>query len=178
MHFFLLSELNLQNCLPSDKSCSARLSLKFIVMIYGLFIIVGFFRHCWHDLFEYNCYMFTHHVFLHFFFHYWESNLLPIKLAGNPICYASFFYMAFYWTITLTEIVSQSVVIVLKKFLASLGLWCGTWVFHCCFQAFSSCGEWGLFSSCGERASYCSGFSRCGAWVVGCAGFSSRGTQA
>ena len=37
-------------------------------------------------------------------------------------------------------------------FLTVLGL-------HCCTQAFSSCGEQGLLSSCGARASRCSGFS-------------------
>ena len=33
--------------------------------------------------------------------------------------------------------------------------------------AFSSCGEWGLLSSCGTRASHCGGFSCHGAWVLG-----------
>ena len=167
MHFFLLSKLNLQNCLPSDKSCSAHRSLKFIVIIYGLFIIVfldtvgmiflGMIVTCYmhHVLFFFNI--------LLFFFCYWQSNLSSNKtLVGNPICYyASFFYMTFYWTITLIEIVSQSVVIVFKKILASLGLCCGTWVFHCYSQAFSSCGECGLFSNCSEWASYGSGFSCC-----------------
>ena len=37
-------------------------------------------------------------------------------------------------------------------FLPALGL-------CCCKQAFSSCGEWGLHSSCGGPASHCSGFS-------------------
>ena len=46
----------------------------------------------------------------------------------------------------------------LKKFnlfMAVLGL-------PCCAQAFSSCGESGLLSSCGEQASHCGAFS-CGA---------------
>ena len=34
---------------------------------------------------------------------------------------------------------------------------------HCCAQAFSSCSEWGLLSTCGAQASHCSGFSCCGA---------------
>ena len=38
--------------------------------------------------------------------------------------------------------------------MASLGL-------CCCVQAFSSCGEWGLPSSCSMRASCCRGFSCC-----------------
>ena len=33
----------------------------------------------------------------------------------------------------------------------------------CCAQAFSSCGEWGLLSSCSARAFHCSSFSCCGA---------------
>ena len=33
----------------------------------------------------------------------------------------------------------------------------------------------GLFSSCGARASHCSGFSCCGAWALGHAGFTSCG---
>ena len=39
--------------------------------------------------------------------------------------------------------------------------------------------QWGgLFSSCGARASYCSGFSFCGAQVLGCMGFSTCGSWA
>ena len=45
-------------------------------------------------------------------------------------------------------------------FLAAMGL-------HCCARAFSSCSKWGLLSSCGARASQCSGFSCFRAWVVG-----------
>ena len=103
MHFFLLSELNLQNCLPSDKSCSAHRSLKFTVMIYGLFIIavfldtvgmifLGMIVTC------YMHYVFFFLIFYIFFFRYWQSNLSSNKtLVGNPICYyASFFYMTFY----------------------------------------------------------------------------------
>ena len=45
-------------------------------------------------------------------------------------------------------------------FLAVLGL-------HCCAWAFSSCKDWGLFSSCGVGASHCGGFSSCGAWALG-----------
>ena len=38
----------------------------------------------------------------------------------------------------------------------------------CCFvPTFSGCGEWGLLSSFGPRASYCSGFSSCGAQALG-----------
>ena len=43
-------------------------------------------------------------------------------------------------------------------FLAVPGLCCCTW-------AFSSCGEWGLFSSCSAWAFRCSGFS-CEAWAL------------
>ena len=64
-------------------------------------------------------------------------------------------------------------------------------------QAFSSCREWGLSSSCGTQASHHSGFSCCRAQVLGAQasvavacglssgsswalehGFSSRGAQA
>ena len=48
-------------------------------------------------------------------------------------------------------------------FLAVLGLCCG-------IDFFSSCGEWGLVSSCGGWASHCSGFF--------CYGASALGTQA
>ena len=38
----------------------------------------------------------------------------------------------------------------------------------CCYmQAFSSCSEHGLLSSCDARASHCSGFSSCGARALG-----------
>ena len=63
----------------------------------------------------------------------------------------------------------------------------------CCTQAFSSCGELGLLSSCPPQASHCGGVSCCGAQVLGtrasvvslvlglrdleCAGFSSCGSQ-
>ena len=33
------------------------------------------------------------------------------------------------------------------------------WVFVAASRPFSSCGEWGLLSSCGIRASHCGGFS-------------------
>ena len=57
-------------------------------------------------------------------------------------------------------------------FLAALGL-------HCYTRALSSCGEWGLTSSCGVWASHCSGFSCCGAWALGHVGIGNycRGTQ-
>lgn len=45
-------------------------------------------------------------------------------------------------------------------FLAALGL-------HCRVQAFSRCGEWGLFSRWRVRASHCCGFSRSGARALG-----------
>ena len=38
---------------------------------------------------------------------------------------------------------------------------------RCYVRAFSSCGEWGLPSSCRGRASHCGGFSCCGAWALG-----------
>ena len=44
-------------------------------------------------------------------------------------------------------------------FLAVLGL-------HCCTQAFSSCRERGLLSSCGAWASHRGGFSCCGAQAL------------
>ena len=44
---------------------------------------------------------------------------------------------------------------------------------HCCAQAPSSCGEWGLLSSYGAWASHCSGFSCCGGRALGQVGFSS-----
>ena len=49
-----------------------------------------------------------------------------------------------------------------------------------CFRmrAFSSCGEWGLLSSCGVWPSRWGGFSCCGAWALGCVGFSSCGLWA
>ena len=42
-------------------------------------------------------------------------------------------------------------------------------------RAFSSCRERGLLSSCGARASRCSGFSCCPAWAIERVGFSSCG---
>ena len=44
-------------------------------------------------------------------------------------------------------------------FLVALGL-------HCCVQAFSSCGEQRLLSSCDAQASHCSGKSCCRAWAL------------
>ena len=41
---------------------------------------------------------------------------------------------------------------------------------------FSSCGEWGLLSSCSVRASHCGGFSCCEAEALGCMGFRSCST--
>lgn len=47
-------------------------------------------------------------------------------------------------------------------FMAVLGL-------RCCEQSFTSCGEWGLLSSCSVLVSHCDGFT-CGAWALGCVG--------
>ena len=55
-------------------------------------------------------------------------------------------------------------------FLGALGL-------HCCMQAFSSCGEQELLSSCSVWVSHCSG-SSCGALALKPMGFSSCGAQA
>ena len=38
---------------------------------------------------------------------------------------------------------------------------------HCCMQAFSSCGKWGVTLPCGEWAAHCGGFSCCGAQALG-----------
>ena len=56
-------------------------------------------------------------------------------------------------------------------FLAVLGL-------HCCVRAFSSCGFWGLLSSCSAQAFHCGGFSCCRTWTLGHEGFSSCSTWA
>ena len=45
-------------------------------------------------------------------------------------------------------------------------------------RLFSSCGKWGLLSSCGVRASHCSGFSCCRARALGHTGFSCCDLQA
>ena len=37
----------------------------------------------------------------------------------------------------------------------------------CCMQAFSSCGEWEVLSSCGAQASHCGGFCYCRARALG-----------
>ena len=52
-------------------------------------------------------------------------------------------------------------------FLAALGAHCRRQG-----QAFSSCGEWGLLSSCGGQASHCGGFFYCRTWALGSMGFS------
>ena len=46
----------------------------------------------------------------------------------------------------------------------------------CCSAFFCSCSEWGLLSSCGERASHCSGFSCWRAQSSGSSGCRSRST--
>ena len=38
---------------------------------------------------------------------------------------------------------------------------------NCSAQAFSTCGEWGLLSSCSAWASHSTGFSCCGPWALG-----------
>ena len=45
-------------------------------------------------------------------------------------------------------------------------------------QLFSSCGKWGLLSSCGARASHCGDFSCCRVRALGHDGFSSCGPRA
>ena len=84
---------------------------------------------------------------------------LIIELSYNGLLN----FLKIYWSIAFNGLF-------IFLYLAVLGL-------HCCMQAFSSCREKGLFSSCGVRASHCSGFC-CGAQALGCVGFSSCGTQA
>ena len=61
--------------------------------------------------------------------------------------------------VTVLLLNGNSLSLFIDLFLAALGL-CG------CTQAFSSCDEQRLLSSCGAWASHCSGFSR-GAWALG-----------
>ena len=61
--------------------------------------------------------------------------------------------------VTVLLLNGNSLSLFIDLFLAALGL-CG------CTQAFSSCDEQRLLSSCGAWASHCSGFS-CGAWALG-----------
>ena len=56
-------------------------------------------------------------------------------------------------------------------FLAVVGL-------HCCVGFSVVVVSRGAYSSCGARASHCSGFSCCRAWALGYKGFSSRGAWA
>ena len=48
---------------------------------------------------------------------------------------------------------------------------------RCCAWAFSSCGKWGLLSSCFVRPSHYGGFAR-GAWVLGYLDFGGCGARA
>ena len=77
-------------------------------------------------------------------FLHWQAKIFTSEPPGKP--QEGFFFLKLF--------------IYLNKFLAPLGLGCFA-------QAFSGCGEWKLFSSCGARASRCGGFSCCIAWAVG-----------
>ena len=57
--------------------------------------------------------------------------------------------------------------LLIDLFMAVLGLPFGAQAPCCCTWAFSSCGKWELLSSCGARASHCSGFFCFGAQVLG-----------
>ena len=71
---------------------------------------------------------------------YWENNI-----SSSPLfLFLFFFFLSF---------LKNNFIYL---FLTVLGL-------CCCAQAFSSCGEWGLLSSCSARAFHCSSFSCCGA---------------
>ena len=58
-----------------------------------------------------------------------------------------------------------------KKIILFIYFWL-CWVFGAP-QAFCSCSEWEILSSCDAQASHCWGFSRCRAWALGCPDFSS-----
>ena len=62
----------------------------------------------------------------------------------------------------------------LKKSFIHLFIYGSTGGLHCCVGFFSSCGKWGLLSTCGAQISHCSGLSYCSRTRgVGCVGFSS-----
>ena len=61
--------------------------------------------------------------------------------------------------------VNDEINIFLNVFLNFIYFW-RCWVFVASW-AFSSCGEWGLLSSCGVRTSHCCGFSCCREWALG-----------
>ena len=96
-----------------------------------------------------------------YLFPYWplKGQQLPVTLAWGElqIVHAS--------TASALFIFNFFSKIFIYLFWAVLGL-------HCCAQVFSSCGKWGLLSSCIARvASHCGGFSWYGAQALGHTGF-------
>ena len=64
------------------------------------------------------------------------------------------------------------------QYLNDLFFWihfCSCWVFSDAWRLFSTCGEWGILSSCDAQALRCGGFSCCEARAVVHTGFSSCG---
>ena len=62
-------------------------------------------------------------------------------------------------TIPQKQVQKQSILFIFLNYLC-MGL-------HCCLQAFCSCGEQGLLSSCDKRTYHCGAFSCCGAQALG-----------
>ena len=77
-------------------------------------------------------------------------NVLPFCIARSPCDYH--LYCVFLMLIQIK--------LFIYLFLAALGL-------SCCTQAFSSCEEQGLLSSCSAQVSYCGDFSCCRTWTLG-----------
>ena len=72
---------------------------------------------------------------------------------------------------TVVAFLKNTFIYLFVLFLAMLGL-------CCCAGFFSSCGKWGLLSSCCAWASHRGGFSCCGVQAAGHMGFSSCSSQA
>ena len=70
-----------------------------------------------------------------------------------------------------TSAIWEALLFIIRFLKITLFIWL-RWVFVAA-RAFSSCSKQGLLSSCGVRASHCSGFSCCRAQIAGCLGFSS-----
>ena len=120
---------------------------------------------------------------------YWETQLVgmhaqlisrvqlfatPWSIAGQTPLTMEFFRQG-YWS----RLPFPSSLLLFKNFFKNfICLFLTTLGLHCFERVFSSCGKWGLLSSCGPWAFHCGGLSCCSAWALGHTGFSSFGEWA
>ena len=95
------------------------------------------------------------------------------KLVNHMSCFGSYSHVPWEATMAKFHFTINPWIIIFHIYVFIYFSCSGSLLLH---GIFSSCGEWGLLSSCCAQASHHSGFLYRGAWALGCTGLSSCGS--